>query len=251
MPTNNCIHGSAVGVDGCRGGWFAVEIKRDGTWTIGIFADIRDIWRRQFQISGPILIDIPIGLSDNGSRTCDLMARKVLKKRASSVFPAPCRKALRAESYREACNINHRQTAKKLSVQTWNISARIREVDDFLAVVPRARGRIRESHPEICLWALAGARPMNFNKKTPEGFRERKRILKKHFRQCEDIVKSAETSFKRKDLTKDDIIDALALAVTGLSPPETLVSFPPAPPRDSKQLRMEIVYANPFIRREK
>jgi predicted RNase H-like nuclease len=248
MPTHNCINASAVGVDGCRGGWFAVEIHRSGRWAADIYASIRDIWRRQAQIPGPILIDIPIGLSGNGSRTCDVMARKVLQKRASSVFPAPCRKALQAGVYRDASDINYQQTGNKLSVQTWNICARVREVDDFLSVEPRARGRFRESHPEVCLWALAGARPMSFNKKTAEGLSERKRILKKHFRQSEDMIQSAEASFKRKKLARDDIIDALALAVTGLSPPDMLVSFPPDPPRDSRHLPMEIVYSHQFIR---
>jgi predicted RNase H-like nuclease len=251
MRTKNRINGSAVGVDGCQGGWFAVEINRDGGWSNGIYANIREIWQRQSQFPGPILIDIPIGLSENGSRTCDQLARKVLKKRASSVFPAPCRKALQAKNYRVASNINYQQTGKKLSVQTWNICARIREVDDFLTAVPQAQGRIRESHPEVSLWALAGARPMSFNKKTAAGLRERKLVLKKHLPQCEDIIKSAESTFARKFLAKDDIVDALALAVTALSSPEALVSLPPDPPLDEKQFCMEIVFTNQFIRHEK
>ena len=238
----------AVGVDGCRAGWFTVAINRNGEWTFDIFSNVREIWQRMSQIAHQILIDIPIGLSEDGSRICDMMARKVLKNRASSVFPTPCRKALQARNYRHASKINYLKTGKKLSVQTWNISSRIREVDEFLTTTSHARGRIRESHPEVSLWALAGARPMNFNKKTAEGYRERKQILKQHYSPCAQFIQSVESIFPRQDLAKDDIIDALALAVTGLAPSDTIVSFPPNPPQDNKQFDMEIVYSNQFIR---
>jgi predicted RNase H-like nuclease len=247
MPTKNRINGSAVGVDGCRAGWFTVAINRKGEWTFDIFSNIRDIWQRMSPIADQILIDIPIGLSENGSRICDVMARKILKNRASSVFPTPCRKALEAESYQHASQINYLKTGKKLSVQTWNIASRIREVDEFLTITSQARGRIRESHPEVSLWALAGAQPMNFNKKTADGYREREQILKQHYPQSGQMIKSVESMFSRKDLAKDDIIDALALAVTGLAPSETIVSLPPNPPRDNKQFSMEIVYSNQLI----
>lgn len=234
----------AVGVDGCRAGWFAVEMNWNGEWACDIFSDIGEIWQRRSPASAPILIDIPIGLATDGARTCDVMARKVLKNRASSVFPVPCRKALAAMNYQDASQINFQETGKKLSVQTWNITARIREVDEFLIAVPQARGLIRESHPEVGFWALAGAQPMNFNKKTADGHWERKRVLTHHLPLCEDIIASARSNFTGKDLATDDILDALALAVTGLSPPQTIVSFPPNPPRDSRQLCMEIVYTN-------
>ena len=238
----------AVGVDGCRAGWFTVAISRNGEWTFDLFPNIREIWQRMSQIADQILIDIPIGLSEDGSRICDMMARKVLKNRASSVFPTPCRKALQATSYQHASKINYHKTGKKLSIQTWNISSRIREVDEFLTTTFHTRGRIRESHPEVSLWALAGARPMNFNKKTADGYRERIQVLKQHYPQCAPLIQSVESNFSRQDLAKDDIVDALALAVTGLAPPETIVSFPPNPPHDNKQFDMEIVYSNQFIR---
>jgi predicted RNase H-like nuclease len=51
-----------------------------------------------------------------------VLARTVLKKRASSVFPIPCRKALQASEYKDASNINYQESGKKLSLQSWNIS---------------------------------------------------------------------------------------------------------------------------------
>jgi predicted RNase H-like nuclease len=41
-----------------------------------------------------------------------------------------------------------------------------------------------------------------------------------------------------------DIVDAFVLAVTALSLPETIVTFPQNPPYDDQQLPMEIVYTN-------
>ena len=40
----------------------------------------------------------------------------------------------------------------------------------------------------------------------------------------------------------DDLLDALVLAMTALSPPKSNVAFPQIPPYDEKQLPMEIVY---------
>ena len=54
------------------------------------------------------------------------------------------------------------------------------------------------------------------------------------------------SKFLRKDLAKDDILDALVLAVTASYPSEKLVTFPPNPHHDEKQLRMEIAYPDCF-----
>ena len=110
-----------------------------------------------------VLIDIPIGLLDEGPRSCDVEARKLLGPRRSSVFPAPSRRLLRARSYRGQC-----------SIQLWNILGKIREVDQVMT--PRLQRRVRESHPE-CSFALLNGAPMRFPKKTPEGLAERRALV--------------------------------------------------------------------------
>jgi predicted RNase H-like nuclease len=92
----------SVGVDACKKGWFAVSIDSNDTWEIGIFDAIGDLWN-ECQNNALILIDIPIGLPDNGKRKCDVEARKILKKRAASVFPVPCRQTIHADTYKKAC----------------------------------------------------------------------------------------------------------------------------------------------------
>jgi predicted RNase H-like nuclease len=80
-------------VDACKKGWFAITLDRRGNWDIGIFQTVVDFWSA-FRNVSLILIDIPIGLPYSGKRRCDTETRKLLGRRASDVFPVPCRKAL-------------------------------------------------------------------------------------------------------------------------------------------------------------
>jgi predicted RNase H-like nuclease len=170
-----------------------------------------------------------------------------LKKRGSSVFPAPSRDAVYARSYEEANEINFRLLRKKISKQTWNIAMKIREVDELLDGVKNTNGKIRESHPEICFWALAGGKPMDFPKKSNQGIEERLQLLQNHCQLSEKIFSEAKQKYPRKDLATDDILDALALAITASSPSEALVTIPAIPERDERNIPMEIVFTNLYI----
>ena len=233
-----------VGVDACKKGWFAVALDRRGNWKIGIFKTIDDFWSA-FQNVSLILIDIPIGLPYSGKRRCDTETRKILGRRASSVFPAPCREALQAKTYGQAYQINQKVIGVRLSIQTWNISAKIFEIDQLLRNNKLAQERIRESHPELCFWSFAGERAMIYSKKMPQGFWERYSILKKIYPDTKTIVDKALDKFLRKDLARDDILDAIALAVCAKLVLKSIRTVPPDPPRDKKGLPMEIVYAAP------
>lgn len=234
-----------VGIDGCSKGWFAVLILNERDWSIGIFPDIKSLWEAH-QDSTLILIDIPIGLPYLINRVCDGEARRILGKRGSSVFPAPARKAIHARNYEAACQINQKILGKKISLQTWHISHKIWEVDDLLIRDRNARNCFRESHPEICFWALAGGEAMSYSKKTAPGISERLAVLSKRFPGSEDIFRSASGEFKRRDLAIDDILDAMVLAITASSSPENLKTIPEFPDRDREHLPMEIVYSNRY-----
>lgn len=233
-----------VGVDGCRAGWFAIELEADDHWQVDIFPDVSSLWDHHRGAS-LILIDIPIGLKTDGSaeRRCDPQVRKLLGPRRSSVFPAPCRDAIYASSYQEACDINQRLTGKRLSVENWNIIPKIREMDCLLSDDTAARGRIREIHPEFCFWGLAG-RPMQHAKKRSEGLSERTQFLQSIYPQTPDIINHALSTYRRKDVARDDILDALAAAVTGLMGGQDLASIPQDPEFDERGLRMEMVYCS-------
>ncbi len=233
-----------IGVDGCRNGWFAVALDSIDNWKIDVFKTFDDLWGNWKPIS-MMFIDIPIGLPDSGSRACDRETRKILGQKGSSVFAVPCRKALQAKSYRQACRINKQVSGVSLSIQTWNIMAKIKEVDTWLQNNQKVRSRVRESHPELCFWAMAGGLSMAHSKKTAMGFGERYALLFENYPQTSAIVHQALAQFRRKDLARDDILDALALAVSAKRGIKSIRTAPQNPPRDKKRLPMEIVYAVP------
>lgn len=122
-------------------------------------------------------IDIPIGLPDHGSRTCDLHARKLLARpRGSSVFPAPIRACLKDRDYSELCSLHKQVDGRGLTKQAFHLLPKIRQVDDLLRT-PGLSDRIREVHPEVSFALWNGGQPMRFNKKKPEGRRERERLV--------------------------------------------------------------------------
>lgn len=109
-----------VGVDGCKGGWFAVALTDDGDWDVAVFPNMASLWEK-FRGAALILIDVSIGLRNCGleERFCDREARKLLgQKRGSSVFPAPYRPTVYADNYLEANEINQRMTGRRLSKQS-------------------------------------------------------------------------------------------------------------------------------------
>ena len=232
-----------VGADGCREGWFAVKLDERNGWSVSVFKTIDDLWQT-YKHAKLILIDIPIGLRDSGTegRVCDIEAHHLLGARRSSVFRVPCRAAVYADAYQEASKVNYRNTGKKLSKQTWGIVPKIREVDEFLRREKLARSRIREIHPEVCFWALNGGKSMMHRKKSPEGFSERMKVLRRVFSYTNSVVKCAQDTCKNSKVAEDDILDALVAAVTASREKQGLPTIPEKPEIDSKGLPMEMVY---------
>lgn len=230
-----------AGVDGCRGGWFAVLGRR----ATGVaFHEVRFALCENFaqvltlpEQPAIIAVDIPIGLLDcacPGGRPCDRAARKMLGPgRATSVFSPPVRAALSASDYRNALRLN----GSGMSKQAYNITHKIREVDELMQ--PGLQRRVYEAHPELAFCVLAGE-PLKHNKKTPVGQRERLELLEAHFGVLEPAV--LKERFVRSLLVPDDILDAYALALTALRiQRRTAQRLPLAQLQcDSKGLRMEI-----------
>lgn len=231
-----------LGVDGARAGWFFVSISADESWETGLMPDARGLWD-SFSDAKLILMDIPMGLpfSDSG-RVCDRTARSLLGSgRGASIFAVPAREAVYAENYRQACRINQKICGRMISCQSWNICPKIRDVDRLLRRETAAGGIIYESHPELCFLALSGNNPMIHSKKTREGIHERMRVLVKRFKRSGEIYDSAVAGYRRKDVSRDDIVDAIALAVTGFLYAGRLRSLPENPPEDLCGIPMGIV----------
>jgi len=228
------------GADGCRAGWVVVSKDLDSgsiSWRLCSTAHELVYSKPAAQV---IALDIPIGLPERGARDCDLEARKILgRPRASSVFPAPIRPVLAATSYDNACQIRLQIEGKKLSVQAWAIVSKIREVDDVLRHDFDLLARVREVHPEVCFYFLAGERPLQHSKKRPIGREERRQLLEPWFG-ASLLAALAERAHLAS--TEDDVLDAFAALWTAeriaKGTPQTI---PLAPPRDACGLRMEMV----------
>jgi predicted RNase H-like nuclease len=238
-----------AGADGCRAGWFVIALNKNGQWQTEVFPNISALWER-YREASLILIDVPIGLKEKGAeeRRCDKEARRILgPPRASSVFRVPCRQAVYAMIYEEAIQMNERQTGTRLSPMTWGIVPKIREVDKFFDKNQFALSCIKEIHPEVCFWALAG-RPMQHNKKRAEGFDERIKVLQSYHSATEEIVQHSLQNYRRKEVGKDDILDALVAAITALVGMNALVSMPGQPEFDDCGLPMQMLYRAATIR---
>jgi len=231
-----------VGIDGCRGGWVvATSDPSLSTLSFAVVDDLAPLFARAQTDGLGIAIDIPIGLSDDGPRACDLAARRLLgRPRGSSVFPAPCRGALAAATYRRACAISRRALGVALSLECFNILPKIREVDAL--ITPARQAFVREVHPELVFALLAGTgRGLAPPKRTPEGERLRRRLLRRAAPRFDPVAVWRDLGPSR--VCRDDVIDAVACLVAAARIRRGQARILPAGavPRDARGLRMEIV----------
>ncbi|MEF8854649.1 MAG: DUF429 domain-containing protein [Haloarculaceae archaeon] len=236
-----------VGLDWASKGWFGVIMTDRGEPTTDLFPSIWSVWKYHSDASR-ILVDIPIGLPSDARRACDLKAKAVLGNRQRSVFYTPTRNAVYQQTLEEAKAENQAKAGYSIQNQAWSIVPRIREVDEFLDTYPSAQGRVRETHPEVCFYALNGRKALERGKKTDEGIRQRKELLAEEHPRAMSVYDRAVERYTRPSYAPmvsgtDDILDALVAAVTATREAKTLSSLPQGPvPTDDRDLPMEIVY---------
>ena len=161
------------------------------------------------------------------------------RPRSSSVFPAPLRSLLAAESHREASEKRFQLEGKRLSIQAWGLVPKIREVDALLVENAALRPVVRESHPELCFFAMAGGTAMASNKQSPAGREERKCLLRREFGNC---IGDALADRPRLKCAADDIFDAFAVLWTARRIHKgEAITVPRNPEVDACGLSMEIV----------
>jgi predicted RNase H-like nuclease len=163
---------AVLGVDGWRGAWVGALL--DGrSVTLLALPDVAAV------LAVPdvelVAIDMPIGLSDDGVRGCDVEARRRLPGAASSVFPAPVRPVLDATTYDEARTTSLAASGRSLSVQTFGLVPAIRSLDDALGDPPDPR--VHEVHPELSFRALDGR--VTDRKASGSGLAQRIRALER------------------------------------------------------------------------
>ncbi|MCT9095085.1 DUF429 domain-containing protein [Haloarchaeobius sp. HME9146] len=241
-----------VGVDGSPDGWVAVRYSEAGFEDVQRYDAIQELWEEN-SAAETILVDIPIGLAkDAAAREPEKATREKLTGRTSSVFNVPIRGVLDIEDYDEANEEQKDEIDKGLQKQTFNITPRIREVDELLLDdnSDATQETLRESHPEVCFWAFHGE-PMQYSKtgQPAAAFWERVEVLKEVDNSfTSNLATAGETivGWGKPELSNDDLLDAFVLALTAKQGHENdYQTLPEKPTRDEKELNMEMVYAQP------
>jgi predicted RNase H-like nuclease len=220
----------ALGLDGSSRGWVAVCLDCDRQ-TISFHADIVDALARPFDRAG---IDIPVGMTDDGERDCDRLARERLRPHTSRVFTGARRWLWQQFDDPDKANKDALgRGQKRVSRQLWHLGPKISEVDAFVRAHP-ARD-IREVHPELVFLRMNGCEPLP-PKKSEEGDALRRRLLKRFgFREIDEWLSEARIGTGAK---RDDVLDACAVAIAAREPQGCVPEG--APPLDVHGLPMQI-----------
>ena len=217
-----------VGVDSCRGGWIGVGLDDGDGARVKVREKFSEILER-FGDASLILVDMPIGLHEDGKprfRACDVEARGLLEQRKFAVFPTPSRrlldKAMAEEWEREdASEWSRKEWGRKIGAQEFGIYRKMHEVGEALTRRgENASPNVRESHPELCFLALSQEQhPMSHKKRDRVGRDERLATLRHRAQDVNDvdvdaIFKEARREYAKSQVADDDILDALAMAIT-------------------------------------
>ncbi len=175
-----------LGIDGFINGWCCCSLNHK--MIIHVIPNIKSIIT--FEKCNKILIDIPIGLTGYKiERKLDGQLRKFIPKgRKSSVFNTPSRPSVYSNTYAEAKQKELSILGKSISIQSWNIVNKIKEVDQFLCENPSFNNQIQESHPELCFYYLNNETPLFHSKKTLEGLNERVEIINQYYKNSNEIL---------------------------------------------------------------
>lgn len=224
-----------AGIDGCRSGWLVVEACPDlHDANFGIAPN----WNAIASDAQIIAVDMPIGLSRNGVRQCEVAARKIISPHGSRVFKTLPRGVLKfpQKDWRIANQWSKARGFGGISKQIWAIRPKIIEIDR--AITPAAQARVHEAHPELAFARLAG-RPLK-SKHTAQGLAARKHLLQRAgLTKLDDWLQR----LRGTGAKADDLLDACVLVLTAKRLLQKTAKFAPnIVERDSRGLRMAIAY---------
>lgn len=233
------------GLDGCRGGWVlacfdGVELSLQLIPTIAALAETEP---------GLGCIDMPIGLTSHGQpRCCDVQVRQLLvaSGRGSSVFPAPGRCCLPLADHAVASAAQRSGGGPGLSIQSWHLVPKIRELDGWLQADAWRGQWLMECHPELAFLRLqqrtTGWHPTTrlAGKRSAAGRQQRLQLLSRHWQwDPSTLLQNALARSRRRDLQADDVVDALVCLAVAFASKRQYLPSPAC--RDAAGLPMQIV----------
>lgn len=187
-----------AGIDGCKAGWVVVVREGEAIETRVLHTDEELI--ALFAQCLVAAIDIPIGLTEEGPRACDRHARRHLRSRGSTVFPAPIRPLLKIRDYAEANRLSKDLQKRGISKQAWMIVPKIVQVDRILQRHHELRDHVFEVHPEVSFSAW-NREPLVASKHEAAGRAARRALVESHFGPMPPVPRGA---------SEDDLLDAFA-----------------------------------------
>lgn len=195
----------ALGLDGFSKGWVAVLLDGD-LHEIRFCRDVAGALSIGFDRAA---IDIPIGMTDDGERACDRLARERLRPHFSRVFTGARRWLWTEFTDPDRANQDALQRGqKRVSRQLWHLGPRIMEADAYVRA--NRSQDIREAHPELVFLRLNAGKPLP-SKKSEEGLRLRRRLLKREG--IGGIDKWLTNERIGTGAKSDDVLDACAVAI--------------------------------------
>jgi predicted RNase H-like nuclease len=199
-----------LGFDGFRRGWVAAWIDDGGHQGFDYSPTIDRLLKLSYERA---MIDIPIGLPDEGVRGCDIDARKLL---GPSVFLGIRRSLLEFNDYPEANRAYWERGEPGISRQLWHIRDKISEIDRLMKA--GSSRSLYETHPELIFWKFNGREKLPY-KKSAAGRLRRIEILRKlKFTRIEQMLAWRFGT----GIGRDDLIDACACAIAARDAKETL-----------------------------
>jgi len=194
-----------LGVDGCSAGWVGALLEpgapRPRVVVAPTIAELVAMVRESTGIR-VVGIDIPIGLPDSTIRQADVLARRALPGKASSIFSTLTRPAYAAATRLEADAVNRELVGQGVGAQAFALRDKIVEVDAWLRTRPTVT--VLEIHPELSFATMTGE-PIRASKKTDAG-----RSLRLEALAAAGIARPS--VLQGQGYAADDVLDACAVA---------------------------------------
>jgi predicted RNase H-like nuclease len=222
-----------IGIDGCKSGWFSVWENQDETIHSSIFSNLKEL-KNFFKNENQFIIgiDVPVVLSEVIPRQADQLARKLLSKKASSIFTAPTPEMLDQPDYEKASSVSKRLFGKSMSLQSWYLFPKIKDVQ---TMIHDEDVQIYEIHPELSFRAMNNEKVILESKKSPDGFAIRNSLLTMHFKNLN--FEEIRNQYARKVVMNNDILDGLAVLWSAKRIQSNQASFlPQAPEKSNMQI---------------